>query len=408
MPIQQPKRFTKLGTLLSVFIAILVLLFAWRYIRNDMAQQFAASNRNPVEAVELGAVTPAIWYPQVSAVGTVRATQGLDLSTEVAGKIMAIGFESGRMVKKGQMLVQLNDLSLKADVANAESNYWESKIHFSRIERISKSGAVSKDVYDEALSNMEASEAALDKAKALLNQAMIVAPFDGKIGLRQVSLGQYIAAGTTIANLQQINPIFIDFDLPEEVLSEIKLGDKVEITVSSYPDKKFTGEIAATNSMLNSSTRVLSVRAEGENTDQLLIPGMFAQVNVVIPIPQNVLTVPEMAVNYSPFGDSIFKVVDGKARQVYVNVGEQRANDVAITGNIQANDIIVTSGVFKLQDGTPVKVVSQPQVKAEKRPGTIPKTIQRTPTTTVTAATTAAASTTTQTTTATQPQVKSK
>lgn len=402
MPIQQPKRFTKLGTLLSVFIAILVLLFAWRYIRSEMAQQFAASNRNPVEAVELGAVTPAVWYPQVSAVGTVKAEQGLDISTEVAGKIIAIGFDSGQMVKKGQVLVQLNDSSLKADVANAAANYSASKIHFSRIERVYKSGAVSKENYDEALSTLQANQATLDKTIALLDQAAIRAPFDGKIGLRQVSLGQYIAAGTTIANLQQIDPIYIDFDLPEEVLSEVKLHDKVEITVSSYPDKKFTGEITGTNSMLNPSTRVLSVRAEGANTDQLLIPGMFAQVNVIIPIPENVLTVPEMAINYSPFGDSIFKVVDGKARQVYVKVGEQRASDVAITGNIQANDIIVTSGVFKLQDGTPVKIVSQPQVKAEKRPGTVPKAIQRTSTLTAApAATTPAVNTT-------QPQVKSK
>ncbi|MBX9705820.1 MAG: efflux RND transporter periplasmic adaptor subunit [Gammaproteobacteria bacterium] len=401
MPIQQPKRFRKLGMLLSIFIAILVLLFAWQYIRNDMAQQFAKSSRNPVEAVELGAVSAAVWYPQVSAIGTVKAEQGTDVSAEVAGKVKKIGFESGQLVKQGQVLLQLDDAGLKADVANAQANYDLSKSHFARINNVFKRGAVSKDTYDDALTAMQANQATLDKATALLNQATISAPFDGKIGLRQVSLGQYLAAGTAIANLEQINPVYVDFDLPEATLSEVKIGDTIDLTVASYPDKKFTGTIIASNAALSSSTRVLSLRAEVTNLEGLLIPGMFAQVNVVIPIPQNVLTVPEMAINYSPFGDAIFKVVNGKAQQIYVSVGEQRASDVAITGNIQANDIIVTSGVFKLQDGTPVKVVSQPQVKTEKRPGTVPKTIKRVPTPVVSPAAATPAVTT-------QPQVKSK
>lgn len=364
-------RLKKPIAMLSVIIGLLVLLFVWQYVRKEMAQQFSKSSMNQVAAVEVGAVLAEVWHPQVNVVGSIQAVQGTTISAEITGKITKILFDSGQMVTAGQPLVQLDDSSLRAQVQQAQAAYQLSQARFNRIQKVYLQNGVSKETYDESSSQVAQDQAALAKAQALLQQATISAPFAGKIGLRQVSLGQYVAAGDPMTNLQQIDPVYVDFDLPEDYINRVHVNDEVQLTTSAYANETFTGHVIATNAQLNVTTRTLNIRAEVPNTTQQLIPGMFVDVNVIVPQNVDVLTVPEMAVNYSPFGDSVFRVMGNKVEQVYVKIGEQRGNRVAITGNINAGERIVTTGVFKLQNGSLIKMAMPLRVSGEKHPGTV-------------------------------------
>ncbi len=375
----ESKRFKKPGVILGILIGLLVLLFVWQYVRKEMAQQFAKSDIQ-VSTVEEGNVKAEVWHPQVNAIGSVKAVQGTNIGSVLDGKISQIYFKSGQMVKKGQILVQLDNLNLKAAIENARATYQLAQIHYQRVQKLYRSHSVSKETLDQARAQMQEDKATLDQAIALFNQSIIRAPFDGKIGLRQVSIGEMVPKGALIASVQQIDPVYVDFDLSEGFINQVRVGDSVELTTSTYLKKVFTGKITATNSTLNVNTRTLNIRAMVSNTEQLLIPGMFVNVNVIVPQNQDVLTVPEMAVSYSPFGDAVFKIVGNKAQQIYVKLGEQRGDRVAISGKVMANERIVTNGVFKLQNDSMIKVVSPPRVVSEKRPGQIvTQKIQRKP-----------------------------
>jgi membrane fusion protein (multidrug efflux system) len=360
------KRLKKPGTILGVIIALLLLLFFWQYIRRDMAQQFSKHSNNQMIAVEQGRVIPEVWHPQVTAVGSVKAVQGIEISAVIDGVVGKIDFISGQMVKEGEPLVEYVNNDLKADVRSSTASYEIAQLTYQRYAKLYKhSSGISREQLDEAKAEMNEAKGAMEKSIALLKQSVINAPFVGKLGLRQVSVGQFVAKGAPIVSLQQINPVYVDFDLSEDEVSQVKIGDQITLTTSAYPDQIFSGTITAQNSQLNVSTRTLSIRARVDNKKGLLVPGMFADVNVIVPLKLNVLTVPEMAVNYSPFGDSIFKIVGNKVKQIYVKAGEQRGSRVAITGKIKAGDKIVSSGVFKLQNGSEIKVVSAPTVNED-------------------------------------------
>ena len=182
----------------------------------------------------------------------------------------------------------------------------------------------------------------------------VTAPFSGKLGLRQVSLGQFVPKGTVIVSLQAIDPVLVDFSLPETYLSQVKVGDDVSVTTSTFPNQIFTGKIIALNSALDAATRTLQMRAQLPNKNKLLIPGMFADIQVIVPSTKNVLTVPQMAIQYSPFGNTVFVVQNGKAVQRYVTVGEQRGADMEITRGLSDDETVVSVGGNKLQNGTAV------------------------------------------------------
>jgi membrane fusion protein (multidrug efflux system) len=202
---------------------------------------------------------------------------------------------------------------------------------------------------------MKADKAILDENLANLAQTTITAPFAGNIGLRQVNIGQYLAPADIIVSLQSIDPVLVDFSLPEVYLQQLNVEDQVLVTTSAYPGQTFTGKITATNSTLNSDTRTLDIRAQVPNKNKLFMPGMFANVRVVIPTKNNVLTIPQMAVQYSPFGDTVFVVQNNKAVQRYITLGEQRGSEIAVTRGLSANEQIVSVGGSKLQNGTPIR-----------------------------------------------------
>jgi len=348
--------------IVGVLTLILVLLFIWHQIRNQVTRKnLALVNAQPT-VVEMSAVKSQIWHPQIEAVGTILAEQGIDVTTLVDGIVKTINFKSGDFVEQGTLLLQLDPAVQQATVANDAAILKVATADYQRKIILLKHNAIAKSVVDAALGAMQEAKATLDQDQAKLEQMAIVAPFSGKLGLRQVSLGQLVQKGNVIVSLQAIDPVLVDFSLAEIYLSQVKVGDDVSVTTSSYPGQIFIGKIIAMNSALNADTRTLQMRAELPNKNKLLMPGMFADIRVIVPSTKNVLTVPQMAIQYSPFGNTVFVVQNGKAVQRYVTVGEQRSADMEITRGLSDNEVVVSVGGNKLQNGTAVVTKEQQEV----------------------------------------------
>jgi membrane fusion protein (multidrug efflux system) len=352
-------------TMVGLLTLLLVILFIWHEIRSQLTRKNLAIVNAQAIMVEVSTVKSQVWHPQIEAVGTILADQGIEVSTQVDAVVKTINFKSGDFVEQGTLLVQLDSAVLQATVANNEAALKVANADYERKAQLFKRHAISKADLDQALGAMQEAKATLQQTQASLAQMAVSAPFSGKLGLRQVSLGQFVPKGTVIVSLQAIDPVLLDFSLPETYLSQVKVGDEVSVTTSSFPNQLFTGKIIALNSALDSATRTLQMRAELPNKNKLLMPGMFADIQVIVPSTKNVLTVPQMAIQYSPFGNTVFVVQNGKAVQRYVTVGEQRGADMEITRGLSDNETVVSVGGNKLQNGT--AVITKEQQEAMKK-----------------------------------------
>jgi membrane fusion protein, multidrug efflux system len=318
------------------------------------------------------------WQSQLAAVGSLRAERGADLSAEVAGIVDGIDFHSGDDVKAGQVLLRLraaDDVahleSLKATAALAEITYNRDKAQLA-------AEAVSQAVVDNDAATLKSAKAQVAEQQALVNKKTVYAPFGGHLGIRAVDLGQYLAAGTKIVTLQQLDPIFVDFSVPQQALSQVGVGQKVQATLDAFPGKTFAGEISAIDPQVDADTRNVQVRATVPNPDHKLLPGMYATVNVTVGAQQQrYITLPQTAIAYNPYGATAYLVIkrsqdkDAKpaaagqpqgspddliAKQVFVVTGPTRGDQVAILKGISEGDEVVTSGQIKLRNGVPVTI----------------------------------------------------
>jgi membrane fusion protein (multidrug efflux system) len=330
------------------------------------------------------------WLPRLSAVGTLRAERGADLSSEVAGTVDTIEFKSGDYVRKGQLLLRLrsaDDLahleSLKANAALAQTNFERDKAQF-------EAEAISQAVLDTDAANLRSARAQVAEQRALLDKKYVRAPFAGQIGIRAVDLGQYLAAGTKIVTLQQLDPIFVDFSLPQQSLSQIHVGQKLNVLTDSFPGKDFSGELSALDPQIDTDTRNLHVRAALKNPDHQLLPGMYANVSIELGAPTRYLTLPQTAVAYNPYGATVYIVVPQPpdsskdkhapvnvasaaaaplaAKQVFVTTGDTRGDQVAILKGINEGDEVVTTGQLKLKNGALVNVNNSVQPSDDPNP----------------------------------------
>jgi membrane fusion protein, multidrug efflux system len=337
------------------------------------------------------------WLPKVAAVGSLRAERGADLSAEVAGIVDEIQFSSGDNVKAGQPLLRLragDDVAhleaLKATAALAETTFNRDKAQF-------EAEAISQAVLDTDAANLRSARAQVVEQEALVAKKFVRAPFTGQIGIRAVDLGQYLAAGTKIANLQQLDPIFADFSLPQQSLAQIHVGQKVQVTSDVFPGKTFEGEITALDPQVDTDTRNVKMRAELKNPDHKLLPGMYANVSVEIGAPQRFLTLPQTAISFNPYGATVYLIVpkgtdtdpnaphseqkaaakadnttasatDLVAKQVFVTTGDTRGDQVAVLTGIKEGDEVVTSGQIKLRNGVPVNVNNSVQPSDDPHP----------------------------------------
>jgi membrane fusion protein (multidrug efflux system) len=354
-------------TLLAVLVVIGIALAAgggyWLgQQRAPVTGSVATSPPNPgaaaaiavtVEAVKVGTAA----MPQtITAVGSLRSDESITVRPEVAGRISAILFNEGQRVGKGATLVKLDPSINQADVEQARANLKLAKSKFDRAVDLAKSNFISGQARDEAENNLRVAEAALQLAEAKLAKTEIKAPFSGVIGLRVVSIGDYVKEGADVVNLEAIDPLKVDFRVPEIYMKQVKVGQPLEIALDALPGKTHEGRVYAINPLVDATGRSIVIRALVKNADTTLRPGMFARVRLITKDQQDALVVPEQAI--VPAGDEqhVFKVVDGKAQRTRIAVGQRRDGKVEIIAGLAAGDTVVSAGQLKLRDGTPVAI----------------------------------------------------
>jgi membrane fusion protein (multidrug efflux system) len=318
----------------------------------------------PVETI---ALKPGVVQEDLQAVGSLRSNESVILRPEVSGRISTIGFRDGQSVRRGQLLIGLDATLNEAEVAQARAEFDLATSNLRRTDDLASKSFVSSSAQDQAASGVQVAEAKLKLAEARLAKMRIVAPFDGVVGIRNVSIGDYVKDGTDLVNVEDVRTLKADFRLPERFLTQLKAGQQVEVVADALPGERFPGIIEAINPRIESSGRSMEVRARLDNTQARLRPGMFVRVRVIVGERGNALLVPEEAI--VPFGDDFFvyRVVDGKAQRVKVRVGVRREGKVEIVEGLDAGDQIVVAGQQRLvRDGQPVRAVAAGQARGER------------------------------------------
>ena len=356
------KRMILMLTLMAGIIAALGFVKIRQF--QAMAEQFAAM-QPPPEAVTTTVAEQDEWPVTLSAIGTVAAVQGVVVSADLPGVVERIAFESGRAVKEGDVLVALDTRQEQAQLAAAEAELELTRLTFERMKGLVAQDAVSRAEFDEAAAAHRQAEARIREIRATIARKTIRAPFSGILGIREVNLGQYLTAGAAIVPLQSLNPIYVNFGIPQQQAAEMKRGRRVRVAVGDLGGREYTGRISAVDSVVDPATRNVQVQATLANPGGTLRPGMFVQTQVLLGATESVIALPATAINYAPYGDSVFVVTDmtdanGKTyrgvRQQIVKLGSARGDQVAVLSGIKAGDEVVTSGVFKLRNGAAVQI----------------------------------------------------
>jgi len=314
----------------------------------------------PPDTVTTAQAHEDIWAPALKAVGSLAAVQGTTLSNELPGTVTKIAFESGAHVKAGDLLVQLDTSAEEAQLASAEASAEWAHVSLKRAQELRAQNTNSQSDLDSAEAQAKQADANVDNLKAAVAKKTIVAPFDGRTGIRTINLGQYLPAGTAIVSLQSLDPIYADFSLPQQQLVDLAPGLPVHVTSDALPGQTIEGKITAIDPQVDSATRNVQVQATLDNHDEALRPGMFADVAVELPAKNKVLIIPETAVLNTPYGDSVFVVDEAKdpqtgqaskvLRQQFVQLGATRGDFVAVLSGLKPGETVVTSGVFKLRN----------------------------------------------------------
>jgi len=355
--------------MLIMLVAVGVVLggiFGFKSFVNAKIKEAMAGMANPTQTVSTATATATDWQSKLEAVGTLRAVSGSDLSLELPGIVDTIDFKSGDDVKAGQLLLRLR---VEDDVAKLQSLQAVAELAKITLERDQKQlsvKAISQAIVDNDNAAYKNDLAQVAQQQALLDKKSLKAPFAGHLGIRQVDLGQYLSAGTAIVTLQQLDPIYVDFFLPQQALSQLKVGQTATAKIDAYPDQTFVGEITAINPKIEAGSRNLQIRATLKNPDHKLLPGMYATVDIDSGAPQKLVTLPQTAITYNAYGSTVYLVDDkGKddkgqpkllARQTFVTTGATRGDQVAILKGVTEGDMVVTSGQIKLRNGVPVLI----------------------------------------------------
>jgi len=351
----------------------------FKQMQTAMAQ--GAAYQPPPEAVTTIVAKPAEWPATLSAVGSVAAVQGVTIGADLPGTVERIFFESGQSVRAGDLLVELNTRQERAQLTAMEADRDLARLNFDRMQGLLNEKVISKAEFDRATTEQKQTEARVGEIHAAIDRKTIRAPFAGILGIRQVNLGQYLHDGEAVVVLQSLNPIYVNFDVPQQAAAQMKVGRTVRVTATDV-GASLSGRVTALDSVVNADTRNVRVQATLDNSGGTLRPGMFVQTEIVTGASQSLIALPASAVSYAPFGDSVFVVTDMKApngqtyrgvRQQFVKLGATRGDQVAVISGVNANDEIATSGLFKLRTGVAVLVnnsvqpANNPAAKPEDR-----------------------------------------
>ena len=361
----------KRGILLTiVFLLLAGLAAGYGYfqfvLRPAMIQGFIAKMEPPPVTVAVAPAKAETWQPRFAAIGTLKAVQGVDVAAQVGGIVRAVRFEAGQDAAKGAPLVEIDDATEQADLKANLATLKNADLSLDRQRQLVSGGSSTRANLDSALAARDAAAAATEKTRATIAQKAVAAPFAGRLGIRKVDIGQYVSPGAALVSLQQLDPIFVDFPVPEQSVALMQVGAPVEIVVDAMPGQVFRGSIVSRDARVSPETRSLLVRAEVKNDEKRLLPGMFANVEVLTGQPRPVVTLPRVAITYSLYGDSVYvvKPIEGEGAKPgvfaverrFVRTGETREDRVALTEGVKADDRVVTQGQLKLQVNSKVVV----------------------------------------------------
>jgi membrane fusion protein (multidrug efflux system) len=357
---------------------VLGSIFGFKGFVDTKVKAFMAGMGNQPQTVSTTKAAVSDWQPELEAVGSLRAVNGADLSLEVPGVVEELNFQSGDDVEQGRLLLRLRDDDEVAKLKSLQAVADLSQITYDRDVKQFAAKAVAQAIVDNDAANLRNSRAQVEQQKAIVDKKTLRAPFTGHLGVRQVDRGQYLAAGTVIVTLQALDPIFVDFLLPQQSLDKIKVGQPANVKVDTYPDTIFTGKITAINPKVEASSRNVQVRATLANPEHKLLPGMFATVDIDVGAVQRLVTLPQTAISYNPYGNLVYVVddkgkgPDGKpmlaARQTFVTTGATRGDQVSVLKGVNAGDMIVTGGQMKLRNGVPIVVNNSVLPKDDPNP----------------------------------------
>jgi membrane fusion protein (multidrug efflux system) len=350
----------------AAFVAV-VGLVKYRQIRTAIEQ--SASFQPPPEAVTTLIAQQEQWEASVSAIGTVEAVHGVTVSADLPGIVEKITFDSGHSVREGDLLVLLDTRQEQAQLKAAEARRELARLNLERIKGLRQKGVTSQAEFDAAQAEYDQGVANVGEITAAIDRKNIRAPFAGILGIRQVDLGQYLQSGDPVVPLQSLDPIHVNFNVPQQDLSRVRVGSEVRMT-SEGTGAELSGKVTAINSIVDEATRNVEIQGTLRNRDAVLRPGMFVEVRVLLPESQHAVTLPASAVLYAPYGDSVFIVEDitapdGKTyrgvRQQFVKLGSARGDQIAVLSGVEPGEEVVTSGVFKLRNGAAVLVNNEIQ-----------------------------------------------
>jgi membrane fusion protein (multidrug efflux system) len=371
---EMAKRMILMLTVTAVVLAVLGFL---KFQQFQAAAGQAAAFQPPPEAVTTIVATEEQWPDTLAVIGTTAAVQGVTVSADLPGMVDHISFESGRPVKAGDVLVELDTRQEQAQLAAAQAQRELARLNFERMQALVVDGAISRADYDRAAAEQKSTEARVGEIEAAIARKTIRAPFSGILGIRQVNLGQYLSAGDPVVPLQSLHPIYVNFGVPQQETARVRIGRTVRITADELSEVEFTGRVTAVDSVVNEETRNVQVQATVPNPHGRLRPGMFVQAAVVTGVTRTSVSLPASAISYAPFGDSVFVLAELKGpsgeayrgvRQQFVKLGGTRGDRVAVLSGVSAGDEVVTSGAFKLRNGVAVHVNNRVQPANDPSP----------------------------------------
>jgi membrane fusion protein (multidrug efflux system) len=358
---------------LAALVLLLVLIKAMQ-----IAKMMSTKMPTPVETVTSAVAKEEDWAPALSSVGTISAVQGAMVATEFGGTVSEVRFPNGGEARKGDVLLKLDASSEEAQFNTAKADLELARSDLQRAQDLATRRVISKAELDSAESKFRQKQGAVDNMQAMIEKKEVRAPFDGQLGIRLVNVGQMINPGQQVVSLQALDPLFVDFAVPQQNLPNLAQGLEARVRTDAFGDRVFVGKVTAINSTVDTATRNVSVQVTLENHDHVLKPGMFAKIEIILPTKQKTLVVPGTAVSYAPYGDSVYVIEKKKdektgkesqtIRQAFVRVGEARGDFVSITRGLKAGETIVGTGVFKLRNGMAVTIKNDLAPKPQLNP----------------------------------------
>jgi membrane fusion protein (multidrug efflux system) len=377
---RRPRTWLRMTLMLLAVALVAGGLAGFQVFKAGILKQVVASIRSEQPTVATANASVQEWQSRETSVGTARASNGADLAAEIAGVVDQIDFESGQTVAAGTVLSRLRLNDDPAKLAQLQANADLAGVTLRRDQMQLASHGVAQATVDTDAANLKVTQAQVTAQQAVMAEKVVRAPFAGRLGVRQVDLGQYIAAGTAIVTLQQLDPMFVDFWLPQQALGKLTNGQTVEVTADAWPGRTFKGQISALNSRVDATSRMLQIRASVPDPDGALLPGMFVNVSIATGEPRSLVTIPAAAVAFNPYGSLVYVMNDEKdakgvdqhvVKQQFVTTGEARGDQVSILKGVGPHDVVVTAGQLKLHNGSVVKIDNA--VQPSDNPAPVPR-----------------------------------